>query len=100
MAAQRAVSNILPEGDVGASWVCGAIQNFAPNLVTVIRAGAKGSEATVNFASIGLRHDQDKWIYIVKGEFDFVVGKKRFRRAPASRSSSPQGVACVGRDQW
>lgn len=28
-----------------------------------------------------LHHDQDEWLYVIDGEVDFVIGKKRFRAA-------------------
>jgi DNA-binding transcriptional MerR regulator/quercetin dioxygenase-like cupin family protein len=40
-----------------------------------------------------LHHDQDEWIYIVEGEFDFVVGKKRFRASAGESVFIPRKVS-------
>lgn len=47
-----------------------------------------------------LHHEQDEWLYILEGEVDFLVGKKRFR-ASAGESvfiprKSPHGFSPVG----
>jgi DNA-binding transcriptional MerR regulator/quercetin dioxygenase-like cupin family protein len=39
-----------------------------------------------------LHHEQDEWIYIVEGQFDFVVGKKQFRAAAGESVFIPRKV--------
>ena len=39
-----------------------------------------------------LHRNQDEWIYIVEGEFDFVVGKKRFRATAGESVFIPRQV--------
>ena len=40
-----------------------------------------------------LHHEQDEWVYIVEGEFDFVVGKKQFRAGPGESVFIPRKVS-------
>lgn len=44
-------------------------------------------------------HDVDEWIYVIEGEVDFVVGKKRFRAGPGQSvfipRQTPHGFAPV-----
>jgi len=42
-----------------------------------------------------LHHEQDEWIYVVAGEFDFQVGEKRFRVGPGESVFLPRKVAHV-----
>jgi mannose-6-phosphate isomerase-like protein (cupin superfamily) len=42
-----------------------------------------------------LHHAQDEWIYIVEGQFDFVVGKKQFRAAAGESVFIPRKVAHI-----
>lgn len=47
-----------------------------------------------------LHHDQDEWIYIVQGQFEFHVGKKQFFACPGESVFLPREVAhawrCTG----
>ena len=43
-----------------------------------------------------LHHDQDEWIYVVDGDFQFEVGDRRFARVPESAFLSAQGGPRVG----
>ena len=47
-----------------------------------------------------LHHDQDEWIYVIDGEFNFEVGDKRFRVGAGESVFMPRKVphvwACVG----
>jgi DNA-binding transcriptional MerR regulator/quercetin dioxygenase-like cupin family protein len=42
-----------------------------------------------------LHHDQDEWIYVIDGEFDFEVGEKRFRLHGGESVFLPRKVAHV-----
>ena len=42
-----------------------------------------------------LHHDQDEWIYVVDGEFEFHVGEKQFRAGPGESVFIPRKVAHV-----
>ena len=42
-----------------------------------------------------LHHDQDEWIYVIDGEFEFHVGKKQFRVRPGESVFIPRKVAHV-----
>jgi quercetin 2,3-dioxygenase len=51
-----------------------------------------------NGKSGGPRHlhpEQDEWIYVLAGEFDFQVGEKRFRVGPGESGFLPRKVAHV-----
>jgi DNA-binding transcriptional MerR regulator/uncharacterized RmlC-like cupin family protein len=39
-----------------------------------------------------LHHDQDEWIYVIEGEFNFEVGDKRFRVGPGESVFMPRQV--------
>ena len=38
-------------------------------------------------------HDQDEWVYVIEGTFDFVLGKKRLRVGPGESVFIPRKVA-------
>lgn len=40
-----------------------------------------------------LHHDQDEWIYILEGEYQFSVGDRRFRLGPGESVFLPRGVS-------
>src|SRR5437667_12713116 len=40
-----------------------------------------------------LHHDQDEWIYIIDGQFEFYVGKKQFRLGAGECVFIPRKVA-------
>ena len=42
-----------------------------------------------------LHHDQDEWIYIIEGEFDFEIGEKRFHAGPGECIFLPRRVPHV-----
>jgi DNA-binding transcriptional MerR regulator/quercetin dioxygenase-like cupin family protein len=42
-----------------------------------------------------LHHEQDEWIYVLAGEFDFQVGEKHFRVGPGESVFLPRKVAHV-----
>ncbi len=42
-----------------------------------------------------LHHDQDEWIYVINGEFEFEVGEKRFRLRAGESVFIPRKVAHV-----
>jgi quercetin 2,3-dioxygenase len=42
-----------------------------------------------------LHHDQDEWIYVIDGEFEFEVGDRRFRAGAGESIFVPRKVAHV-----
>ena len=42
-----------------------------------------------------LHHDQDEWIYVIDGEFEFEVGEKRFRLGAGESVFMPRKMAHV-----
>lgn len=76
-----------------------------PNNCKVSGKGTDGAMCVFEFtgASGGpphLHHDQDEWIYVVEGEFEFHVGNKRFHLSAGESVFMPRKVAqmwgCVG----
>ena len=51
-----------------------------------------------------LHYDQDEWIYVIEGEFDFYVGKQHLRLGPGGCAFIPRKVshvwACAGDKPW
>lgn len=57
----------------------------------------EGAMCVFEFAGSGggpqhVHHEQDEWIYILEGEFDFVVGGKRFIAGPGQSVFMPRSV--------
>ena len=66
-----------------------------PNDCKVCAQDTEGAMSVFEFTgpSGGPRHlhrDQDEWIYILEGEFDFQVGDKRFRLGPGESIFIPR----------
>jgi DNA-binding transcriptional MerR regulator/quercetin dioxygenase-like cupin family protein len=76
-----------------------------PNDCKVSAQDTDGAMCVFEFTGGGggprhLHHDQDEWIYVIDGEFDFEVGDKRFRVGAGESVFMPRKVphvwACVG----
>src|SRR5438270_5066799 len=78
-----------------------------PNDCKVSAQDTGGAMCVFEFTGSGwprhLHYDQDEWIYVIEGEFDFLVGqdKKRFRASAGESVFLPrQGSARVGLCEW
>ena len=71
-----------------------------PNDCKVSAQDTDGAMCVFEFTGHGggprhLHYDQDEWIYVIDGEFDFVVGDKRFRAGIGESIFVPRKVAHV-----
>lgn len=71
-----------------------------PNDCKVSAQDTDGAMCVFEFTGKGsgprhLHYDQDEWIYVIDGEFDFEVGDRRFRLSPAESVFIPRKVAHV-----
>src|SRR6202795_3028681 len=75
-----------------------------PNDCKVSAQDTDGAMCVFEFTGMGggprhLHHDQDEWIYVIEGEFDFELGDKRFRVGAGESVFIPRKVphvwACV-----
>jgi DNA-binding transcriptional MerR regulator/quercetin dioxygenase-like cupin family protein len=75
-----------------------------PNDCKVSARDTDGAMCVFEFTGMGggprhLHHDQDEWIYVIEGEFDFELGHKRFRVGAGESVFIPRKVphvwACV-----
>ena len=75
-----------------------------PNDCKVSAQDTDGAMCVFEFTGMGggprhLHHDQDEWIYVIDGEFEFDVGEKRFRVGAGESVFIPRKVphvwACV-----
>ena len=65
------------------------------------KVSAKDSEGALcifEFSGSGggpphVHHEQDEWVYVIEGKFEFVVGKKRLRVGPGESVFIPRKVA-------
>ncbi|MGZ4788151.1 MAG: MerR family transcriptional regulator [Terriglobales bacterium] len=69
-----------------------------PNDCKVSAKDTDGAMAVFEFTGGGcgprhLHHEQDEWIYIIEGEFEFEVGKRRFRVSAGESVFLPRKVA-------
>ncbi len=69
-----------------------------PNDCKVSAQDTNGAMCVFEFTGTGggprhLHHDQDEWIYIMEGEFDFIVGEKQFRLAAGESAFIPRNVS-------
>ena len=72
-----------------------------PNDCKVSAQDTDGAMCVFEFTGGGggprhLHYDQDEWIYVVDGEFEFEVGDKRFRIGAGGSVFLPQGSPRVG----
>ena len=74
----------------------------APNDCKVSAQDTDGALCVFEFTSPGkggpprhIHHDQDEWIYVMDGEFDFQIGEERFRARPGESVFAPRKVAHV-----
>lgn len=71
-----------------------------PNDCKVSAQDTNGAMCVFEFTGAGgwprhLHYDQDEWIYVINGEFDFVVGDKRMRLGPGESVFLPRKVGHV-----
>jgi DNA-binding transcriptional MerR regulator len=71
-----------------------------PNDCKVSARDTDGGMCIFEFTGAGggprhLHHDQDEWIYVIDGEFNFEVGDERFRVDPGESVFLPRQVAHV-----
>ena len=71
-----------------------------PNDCKVSARDTDGAMCVFEFTGAGggprhRHHDQDEWVYIIDGEFDFEVGDERFRVGPGESVFLPRKVAHV-----
>ena len=71
-----------------------------PNDCKVSTQDTDGAMSVFEFSGRGggprhLHHDQDEWIYVLDGEFEFQVGEKRFRAGAGESVFLPRQVAHV-----
>jgi DNA-binding transcriptional MerR regulator len=76
------------------------LNGHSPNDCKVSAQDTAGATCVFEFTgrSGGPRHlhyEQDEWIYVLAGEFDFQVGEKRFRVGPGESVFLPRKVAHV-----
>jgi DNA-binding transcriptional MerR regulator len=69
-----------------------------PNDCKVSARDTNGAMCVFEFTGSGggplhLHHDQDEWIYIIDGEFDFLIGEKRFCAGSGESVFIPRKVA-------
>jgi quercetin 2,3-dioxygenase len=71
-----------------------------PNDCKVSAQDTDGAMCIFEFTGAGggprhLHHDQDEWIYVIEGEFDFEVGKEQFRVGAGESVFVPRKVPHV-----
>ena len=71
-----------------------------PNDCKVSAKDTDGAMCVFEFTGSGggprhLHHDQDEWIYVIEGEFDFEVGDERFRLGAGETVFIPRKIAHV-----
>ncbi|HUS08926.1 MAG TPA: MerR family transcriptional regulator [Pyrinomonadaceae bacterium] len=69
-----------------------------PNNCKVSGKDTEGAMCVVEFTGVSggpphLHHDQDEWIYVVEGDFEFHVGNKRFHLSAGESVFMPRKVA-------
>jgi DNA-binding transcriptional MerR regulator/quercetin dioxygenase-like cupin family protein len=71
-----------------------------PNDCKLSAEDTGGAVAVFEFSTKGgwprhLHRDQDEWVYVVEGEFDFLIGDKRFRAGPGESVFLPRAIGHV-----